>query len=70
MTLFIELVLFLFSNQVMRKKLILFFKRRNHARKQRVRAGLLWKVLYSESFISSLFINICSIDKHIKHLFS
>lgn len=44
--LFIELVVFHFRNQIMRKKLILFFKRRNHARKQRVSASVIWKVLY------------------------
>ena len=44
----ISLILFcsLFRNQVMRKKLILFFKRRNHARKQRVCVPAVRKALW------------------------
>lgn len=45
---------FSFSNQVMRKKLILFFKRRNHARKQRVSAPVVGKVwLKFQVFVSA-----------------
>lgn len=39
---------FFYSNQVMRKKLILFFKRRNHARKQRV-SGSAFVELFGKS---------------------
>ncbi len=49
----------LFSNQVMRKKLILFFKRRNHARKQRVSVPAVRKAWWK-------FLGICvnALDIH------
>lgn len=57
---------FCFSNQVMRKKLILFFKRRNHARKQRVSGPIVATFFFS--FFSPVGTLLSTSWHHVNHM--